>query len=136
VLFQPTPINVSFSYDAVGNHTAMSNGSELQQYAYDGMSRLTHEDINFPGLDYNWRRISYGYNLAGQVTRVTNPWGSEVAYGHDSEGRVTQVTGSGSGSAPVYAQGLKYLSFLPDHHRRPTTQCAPRLRQDVRARIF
>jgi YD repeat-containing protein len=48
--------NVSFSYDAAGNRTAMSNGTELRQYAYDGLSRLTHEDINLPGLDFNWRR--------------------------------------------------------------------------------
>jgi RHS repeat-associated protein len=103
--------NVTFNYDAVGNRTAMSNGVELRQYAYDQLSRLTHEDINFPGLDSNWRRISYGYNPAGQATRVTNPWGSEVAYGHDSEGQATQVTGAGAGSAPVYAQGLQYRAF-------------------------
>jgi YD repeat-containing protein len=109
--------NVSYNYDAAGNRTWMSNGSELRQYAYDQLSRLTHEDINFPGLDYNWRRISYGYNLAGQLTRVTNPWNAQVAYAHDAEGRVTDVRGTDTNGVatymgvPNYATNLKYRAW-------------------------
>jgi RHS repeat-associated protein len=109
--------NVTFNYDAAGNRTGMSNGSELRQYAYDQLSRLTHEDINFPGLDFNWRRISYQYNLAGQLTRVTNPWNAQAAYARDAEGRVTDVRGTDvNGVAtymgvPNYATNLKYRAW-------------------------
>jgi YD repeat-containing protein len=52
----PNPTNiqtaptVSFSYDAVGNRTQMTDGLGTQTYAYDQLSRLTSETRSFTGL--------------------------------------------------------------------------------------
>jgi YD repeat-containing protein len=108
--------NVSFGYDAAGNRTHMQERDAANTvvaattYNYDQLSRLSWEERTFSGLGGAYR-LSYEYNLAGQLKKVTNPWGSQVAYGHDANGRVTGVTGAGLGSAPVYAQGMQYRAF-------------------------
>jgi RHS repeat-associated protein len=55
--------------------------------------------------------LNYAYNLAGELTSLTNPWGSVVGYGYDKAGRVTGVSGSGQLSAPSYAGSLTYRAF-------------------------
>jgi RHS repeat-associated protein len=99
--------NVSFAYDAAGNRTQMSDGQGTVNYSYDSMSRLAWEERTFNGLPQTFR-LSYTYNLNGDLTSVTNPWGSQFAYTQDVAGQVTKVSGAGAVSMSNYAEGISY----------------------------
>jgi RHS repeat-associated protein len=101
--------NVSFTYDAAGNRTRMTDGLGWVDYNYDTLSRLTWEERNF--MNVGAYRLTYDYNLAGQLKSIINQWGSQVGYTRDVAGRVTNVTGSGQISASSYAQNISYRAF-------------------------
>lgn len=90
------PSAVSFGYDAASNRTSMSDGSGSLNYHYDQLSRMDWEERTITGLPGSYR-LSYGYNLAGQLTSLAEPsqFGASVGYQHDSTGRLTAVNGSG-----------------------------------------
>ena len=75
---------VTFAYDLVGHRTAMTDGAGSVSYTYDQLSRLTQETRSFTGVGSF--TLSYGYNLAGELTSVQNPWGAVVGYSYDSAG--------------------------------------------------
>ena len=77
--------NVSFSYDAAGNRTSMTDGLGSVSYAYDQLSQLTSETRTFNGVGSF--TLSYGYNLSGELTSMTNPWSVQVGYNYDPVGR-------------------------------------------------
>jgi RHS repeat-associated protein len=101
-----TTPNVLFGYDEVGNRTSMNDGQGSVAYNYDTSSRLKWEERTFSGLGP--LRINYDYDVSGQLTSVTNPWGSQVSFARDAAGQVTNVGGVGPVSNPTYAQGLSY----------------------------
>jgi YD repeat-containing protein len=109
---------VSYDYDAVGNRISMSERDSQNNlvgsssFQYDQLSRLEAETRYFSDLassptagNYT---INYQYNLGGQMTSITDPFGTQVAYDHDTVGRVTSVTGSGVSS---YALNMKYRAW-------------------------
>jgi YD repeat-containing protein len=117
----PTSANVSYTYDPAGNRTNMferdnqNNVIGSTSYAYDQLSRMTAESRYFNGLissptSGNYT-INYGYNLAGEMTSITDPFGAQIGYNRDTAGRVISVTGSGYGSITTYASGIQYRSF-------------------------
>jgi len=104
--------NVSFGYDAVGNRISMSDGLGSMSYSYDQLSRLSSETRYFSALgnsptggNYG---ISYQYNLANELTSVTDPFGAQMSYNRDTAGRVTSVTGSGFLNISSYASNIQY----------------------------
>lgn len=101
--------NVSLAYDAAGNRTSMSDGLGSVSYAYDQLSRLTAETRSFNGLGSF--TFNYAYNLVGQLTSITNPWGAQVGYGYDKVGELTGVTGAGYANVSNYATGITYRAF-------------------------
>lgn len=109
--------NVTFTYDEAGNRASMSNGAQLALYHYNLGSQLDWEQVNFPNLGPTWYRMDYQYNLAGEVTRVTNPWNAQVAYSYDAVGRVMGVAGTDVNGQPTYAgvssyaQSISYRAF-------------------------
>ena len=113
----PLPAPVSFEYDPAGNRTLMTEeGFGSLTYTYDQLSRMTAETRHFDDLgssstggDYT---LSYGYNLANQVTSLTDPFGSTLSYAYDDQaGRLSSVTGSGSGSVTQFAANLQYRAW-------------------------
>lgn len=100
--------NVTFTYDAAGNRTQMSDALGSVTYHYDSLSRMDWEERNFTGVGIF--RLTYGYTNAG-LASITNPWGSQVSYTRDHTGAVTGATGSGLVSAPTYASGMQYRAF-------------------------
>jgi YD repeat-containing protein len=99
---------VTYSYDAAGNRTGMTDGMGSVTYQYNQLSQLTSETRSFTGVgSYT---LTYGYNLAGALTSVTDDWGVQVGYGYDHTGRLTGVTGSGGG-ASTYASNLQYRAW-------------------------
>jgi YD repeat-containing protein len=113
--------NVTYGYDAAGNRTTMSERDSQNTllgsttYQYDQLSRLTAETRYFGALSGSATggnyTISYQYNLAGQVTSITDPFGAQVGYNHDTIGRVTSVTGSGYGNVSSYASNIQYRAW-------------------------
>lgn len=100
---------VSFSYDAVGNRTGMTDGMGSTSYNYDQLSRLTSETRSFTGVGSF--TLSYSYNLSGELTSVTDHFGAAVGYTYDKTGRLTDVTGSGYANVTSYASNLRYRAW-------------------------
>lgn len=101
--------NVSFAYDAAGNRTSMTDGLGSVSYNYDQLSRLTSETRTFTGVgSYT---LSYAYNLANELTSMTNQSGAQVGYSYDSTGRPTSVSGSGYAGVSSYVNSLSYRAF-------------------------
>jgi YD repeat-containing protein len=106
---------VTFTYDAGGNRMAMIDGQGSTSYAYDQLSRLTTETrhvnelADLPtGGDYTF---TYEYNLAGALSRVTDPFGAQVGYSRDAAGRISAVTGAGYGNTTLYASDFQYRAW-------------------------
>jgi YD repeat-containing protein len=78
--------NVSFAYDAAGNRTSMTDGLGSVSYSYDQLSRLTAETRTLSGMSFV---LNYQYNLAGELTSISNQWGAQVGYNYDKVGRPT-----------------------------------------------
>jgi YD repeat-containing protein len=72
------------------------------------------EERNFSGLGSTLYRLSYGYNLAGNLTSLTEPsqFGASVSYGYDTAGRLNSVTGSGlAGGVSQLASNIQYRAW-------------------------
>jgi RHS repeat-associated protein len=102
--------NVTSGYDSAGNRTSMTDGLGSKTYVYNTLSQMTSETRTFTNVgSYT---LAYEYNLASELTRVTNWWGAQVAYTHDTEGRTTGVNGLNSSNVPTYAGVGNYLSAM------------------------
>jgi RHS repeat-associated protein len=105
----PTP-NVSFTYDAAGHRTRMTDGAGTVEYGYNSLAQLTSETRTFTGLGAS--TLSYTYDLGGQLLSLTNSVnGSQVFYGYDHSTRVSGVTGSGYGGVSTYANNISYRAW-------------------------
>lgn len=107
---------VTFDYDAVGNRTSMVDGLGSVIYHYNTQSSMdwearTFSDPNNASITGVTRTVSYEYNLAGQLTKVTDPFGSVVNYGIDATGRLTNVAGSGYGSVTQFISNMLYRAW-------------------------
>jgi RHS repeat-associated protein len=106
--------NVTYEYDAAGNRIQMVTGQpgtashvSTVDYAYDSLSRMTSETVQFPGVPRS-HTLTYGYNRVGELTSLTNPFNSTVSYTHDRMGRISNVNGSGDISVPSYVSNVQY----------------------------
>jgi YD repeat-containing protein len=104
------PSPVSFDYDAAGNRRWMMDGSGRVDYSYDALSRLRSETRSFSGLTGTFT-LSYDYNLAGELTSITDPTGAAIGYAYDKIGRLSGVTSSGFGSISQYASNIQYRAW-------------------------
>ncbi|MGH9941252.1 MAG: S8 family serine peptidase [Pyrinomonadaceae bacterium] len=108
--------NVTFGYDEAGNRTSMTERDSANNvvgsatYNYDTLSRMNWEERTFGGLSGAFR-ISYGYNAAGNLTSVTNPWNVQVGYIHDRVGRLRGVSGANYAGVSFYAHNMDYRAF-------------------------
>jgi RHS repeat-associated protein len=78
--------NVTYSYNADGERTQMTDGTGTTSDTYDPLDRLS-STTNGAGSE-----VSYGYNLDNQVTSITYPGNHTVTQGYDGAGRETSVT--------------------------------------------
>jgi hypothetical protein len=106
---------VTFSYDNVGNRTAMTDGLGSVVYAYSSLSQMTSETRTFndtladkPTGNYN---IAYEYAIGGQLKSYTDPYGQEIEYAHDKAGRLDAVTGTSFGGVTTYANNPQYRAW-------------------------
>lgn len=85
--------SVSYTYDANGSKTAMTDGTGNSSYSYDSFGELT-STTNGAG-----QVTTYGYNADGGTTGITYPlpssatWATTdtVSYGYDNADRLTSV---------------------------------------------
>ncbi len=107
----PDTPDVAFAYDGAGNRTSMTDGLGSMSYIYSQLSKLTAETRTFNGV--GTFPISYEYNLAGALTKLTDSTNMSINYGHDSAGKLNGVTGSGNLYAGVsnYAANFQYRAW-------------------------
>jgi len=57
--------------------------------------------------------LSYDYNLAGELKKITYPTSMSIDYGYDGEGRLSGVTSSGTlyNGVSQYASGFGYRAW-------------------------
>ena len=103
--------NVAFAYDTVGNRTSMTDGLGTKSYSYNQLSQMTSETRTFTSVGAF--TLSYDYNLAGELKKITDATNMTINYGYDSNGRVSSVTGADSLYAGVsnYASNLQYRAW-------------------------
>jgi YD repeat-containing protein len=101
--------SLSFTYDEAGHRTKMTDGSGSVSYSYDTLSRLEWEERTFTNVGSF--KLSYGYNLAGEVSSITDPWGATVGYKYDEAGNLSAVNGYGYGNISTYASDLQYRAW-------------------------
>jgi YD repeat-containing protein len=102
-------VTSSFTYDAVGNRTSMTDAMGSVTYTRDQLSQLKTETRVITGLgSYS---LLYDYNLAGDLTSLTDPFGAQIGYAYDATGRSTQVTGSTFGGVTGYVSNLTYRAW-------------------------
>jgi YD repeat-containing protein len=112
------PINTSFTYDASGNRVSMSDALGSVEYQYDQLSRLKAEirtitGVTNPNAGDGRFKLSYDYNLAGALKKITDATNMSIAYGYDSAGRINGVTGADALYASVsqYASSFSYRAW-------------------------
>ena len=108
--------SVSYTYDADGNKTAMSDATGSSSYIYDPFGELTSADNGAS------QTVGYGYNADGDVTGITYPlpssatWATTdtVGYGYDNADRLTSVTDFNNKTISISntADGLPYSETL------------------------
>lgn len=136
--------NVSFTYDAAGHRTKMTDGLGYVDYVYNSLAQLQSETRTFTGVGSFM--LTYSYDLGGQLLSLTNSVnGSVVSYGYDHSTRVSGVTGSGYGGVSTYTSNIRYrawsglkstsygngraLSVSYDNRLRPTQWSIPGVMQ-------
>jgi YD repeat-containing protein len=106
---------VSYSYDAVGvpfskgRLTSVSSTVSSYSYGeYDPLGRVKTGTQTTSGQSYS---MSYGYDLAGNMTSETYPSGRTVTTAFDGGGRVSSVNGQKTGEAnKTYASQFGYAA--------------------------
>ena len=102
------PAPVTLTYDGAGNRTTMLDGFGTQSYEYDQVSRLTEETREFPVGTFS---INYSYNLVGQLTGLTDPFGASISYTRDVTGQLTGISGSPFNGVTNYISNIQYRAW-------------------------
>ncbi|HKS26263.1 MAG TPA: S8 family serine peptidase, partial [Pyrinomonadaceae bacterium] len=102
--------SVSYSYDAAGNRTAMTDGMGSASYQYNNLGQMTQESRWFTGGSSPFN-ITYSYNLGGQLASITDSFSSTVSYSYDQIGRISSVNGSGFANVAQYAGNMQYRAW-------------------------
>src|SRR5260221_2197475 len=94
-----------------GKGRLASVSSSVSSYSYSGYDAVGHVLGGTQMTDGVGYAMSYGYNLAGEMTSQTYPSGRVVTTAYDNAGRLSQVAGQKSGEAnKTYADSFGYWS--------------------------
>ncbi len=89
----------------------MSDGLGSKSYSYNQLSQLMSETRTFDGV--GTFTLSYDYNLAGELKKITDPANMTINYAYDNAGKLNGVIGSDNLFAGVsnYASNLQYRAW-------------------------
>jgi RHS repeat-associated protein len=83
---------VTHTYDADGRRVSMTDGTGTTVYQYDSLGRLTYTKNESSALSIYGYDLSYGYDMAGNVTSITYPNGQVATQGYDPAGNLVSVS--------------------------------------------
>lgn len=105
--FSDSAPDASYSYDANGNRTSMTDGLGTVSYTYDDLDQLKTASRGS-------RVFAYSYDLDGHVTQRGYPDGTTTSYTWDVDGRLSSVTHASMTSSYAYdAAGNLLETALP-----------------------
>ena len=107
----PVPASVSYTYDAAGNRSEMIDGLGTVSYTYNALSRMTSETRIITETSPASYTISYQYNLAGQLTSITDPNNNTINYARDLTGRTSGITGTPINGISTYISSMSYRAW-------------------------
>jgi YD repeat-containing protein len=110
----PKATDVTFGYDEAGNRLWMNESQSSvtlarTDYTYNQLSQLLSETRTITGLGAF--RLSYSYNLGGDLKTLTDPFNSIVTYVYNKTGEVTAINGSGYGGTTQLATAMQYRAW-------------------------
>jgi RHS repeat-associated protein len=111
--------DVYFGYDLLGNMTYArfdSTSGEGITNAYDGLARLASSTTNMDSVS---RALSYQYDLAGNLTRVTHPDGTFINYDRYASGAFLSATLNGT--SQLFYPPFDAAGRIPWLYRRNTS---------------
>jgi RHS repeat-associated protein len=79
---------LTYTYDAVGNRTALTTPQGMTSYTYDAMNRLA--TVTDPA-----GTTTYGYDAAGNLATTAYPNGVIATHSYDTRNRLVNVTNRG-----------------------------------------
>ncbi|MBG0825834.1 RHS repeat-associated core domain-containing protein [Planomonospora sp. ID91781] len=82
----PATTDVTFTYDALGHLTAMTDGTGTTRYTYDALGRRI-ASVNGAGAE-----VGYHYDALGRLAALTYPGDKTVTYTYDAAGQMTAAT--------------------------------------------
>ncbi|MBG0831872.1 hypothetical protein HS041_29615 [Planomonospora sp. ID67723] len=82
----PATADVTFTYDALGRMTTMTDGTGTTRHTYDALGRRI-TSVNGAGAE-----VGYHYNALGQLEALTYPGGKTVIYTYDAAGQMSAAT--------------------------------------------
>jgi len=107
ITYSNTTPSVTYSYDAVGNETGMTDVAGDTSYTYDNLGRRT---TAVRGSD----TFRYAYDTASNVVARTLPGGARTDYTYDAVGRMASASNGGSTTTYAYdAAGDLTTEALP-----------------------
>lgn len=86
----------------------MTDGLGSKSYHYDDLSQLTTETRNFAVGSFP---INYSYNLAGQLSALTDPFGQSFTYVRNVQGQLKSLSGSPYAGTTNYISDIKYRAW-------------------------
>ncbi|MER7107849.1 polymorphic toxin-type HINT domain-containing protein [Streptomyces sp. NPDC000229] len=89
---QPSGVTTQFGYDALGREVRTTDGKgRTSAKMYDQLGRVV-EDSDMDPANSQLRKMTFGYDKAGNVTSSTDPMNRTTTYAYDALGRLTSQT--------------------------------------------
>ncbi len=129
--------DVSFTYDAAGNRTLMSESDGVDtirntRYTFDQARRVGAVEFDTNGDGTYEQTVSYTYNLGGLRTELRLPDNQTLTYTYDARGQLVSLTDWDDQTACyAYDQSGRLVAVERPNgmHSRYTYDAASRLRQ-------
>ena len=101
--------STAYAYDALGNLTGVTQGSQTRTFAYDSLSRLIEATNPESGT------TAYTYDNNGNLTERTDARGIEATYSYDALNRLTGRSYSYTGSDTAVSLGTTQVDYDYDN---------------------
>jgi RHS repeat-associated protein len=132
---------VTSNYDSATNGlgrlaSVSSSVSNITYGEYDSLGRVKSGTVTIGGQAYT---LSYNYDLAGHIKKITYPSGHEVNYGFDIAGRMNSFTGNlGDNLFRTYSTGISYNEFggMQEEQFGTVTPLYHKQRYNVRGQLW